>query len=135
MLSEIIKGMSNAAEIINENFKKVQEKEDTGWQTLELMGLTSHDVKIRKMNGIVYIFGTVEVEAVINSTALRIAYLEDKYLPYRTMQFDATANRTWGLNTQNFHATLTLFSDGKFDISKTTERFNEYYLEIVYPAG
>lgn len=59
-LNEITKGMSNAAEMINDNFKMTQIKEDTGWVDVVLKNVEgASTAKMRRVNGMVMLEGQI----------------------------------------------------------------------------
>lgn len=72
-LEEITKGMSNAAEVIDGNFKEISYLYDnTSWNTMNLINGATGIIRYRRFNGMIYIVGYFKGLAVRQNTQIGI---------------------------------------------------------------
>ena len=132
-MNEIYKGMDNAAEQINENFIKTQEKTDTGWIDIPLNNVDGGSLFARAVNGVVFLTGTFskngEIRSEINIGKIPVGLEPDMF---RRVSGAATPDTT--SYPEQHAAILNIHTDGKVELSKKSAT-TTFYFETSYPVS
>lgn len=137
-LNEILKGMSNAAEAINNNFKNVLEKEDSGWtRSSGLLGDSTGEVNYKKKNGLITVYGYVTPTPGGTGnllTAKTVFNIPEGFRSDHSVYFGGVPASGSTNFPENHGAVIEIASNGNIIIQKASAMQLAYRFEMTYYA-
>lgn len=129
-LNEITKGMSNAAEMIDGNFKKIGYAfENTEWANMALLNGVGGSVKFRRFNGMIYIVGSFKGLATRQVT--QIGLLPEGFRP-KTSTYWRDSGIVGSSYPEQNSASGYVGASGSLVLTGTTAGTIDFALNITY---